>query len=113
MLERSEMARAFERACAKTGNRIAARIAIIAITARSSISVKALVVCRERDDINKTSTKDLCKTTSSHASGRGEGRLTPDIGIIHDEVYLIKQFKGVHFLIRSECIGLVSVSSDD
>src|SRR5579862_4582423 len=32
---------AFSRACAKTGKRIAARIAMIAITTRSSISVKA------------------------------------------------------------------------
>ena len=44
MLERSEMARAFERACANTGNRIAARIAIIAMTTRSSISVNAFAV---------------------------------------------------------------------
>jgi hypothetical protein len=34
--------RAFSRALAKTGNRIAARIAIIAMTTKSSISVKAL-----------------------------------------------------------------------
>jgi hypothetical protein len=33
--------RAFSRAWAKTGNRIAARIAMIAITTRSSMSVKA------------------------------------------------------------------------
>ena len=33
--------RAFSRACAKTGKRIAARIAMIAMTTRSSISVNA------------------------------------------------------------------------
>ena len=40
-LERQVACRAFSRACAKTGNRMAARIAMIAITTRSSISVKA------------------------------------------------------------------------
>src|SRR5436853_2306312 len=39
-LERQEAARAFSRAWAKTGKRIAARMAIIAITTRSSIRVK-------------------------------------------------------------------------
>src|SRR3954462_5980629 len=39
--EVQEIWRAFSRALAKTGKRIAARIAIIAITTRSSISVKA------------------------------------------------------------------------
>jgi hypothetical protein len=38
--------RAFSLACAKTGNRIAAIIAIIAITTSSSINVKALGVER-------------------------------------------------------------------
>src|SRR5713226_3852067 len=40
MFERHEMEHAFSRACAKTGNRIAARITIMAITTRSSIRVK-------------------------------------------------------------------------
>src|SRR2546422_570265 len=40
-LERHAVWRALSRACAKTGKRIAARMAIIAITTRSSISVKA------------------------------------------------------------------------
>src|SRR5207244_4195401 len=40
-LERQDAARAFSRACAKTGNRMAAKIAIIAITTRSSIRVNA------------------------------------------------------------------------
>src|SRR5579871_5958014 len=40
MLETQEMVRACSRALAKTGNRIAARIAMIAITTSSSISVK-------------------------------------------------------------------------
>src|ERR1043165_2972178 len=40
MLERQEVWRAFSRAWAKTGKRIAARIAIMAITTSSSISVK-------------------------------------------------------------------------
>src|SRR5438034_11201312 len=40
MFERQLACRAFSRAWAKTGNKIAARIAIIAITTRSSISVK-------------------------------------------------------------------------
>src|SRR5437867_7708818 len=39
MLERQPVLRAFSRAWAKTGNRIAARIAMIAITTRSSINV--------------------------------------------------------------------------
>jgi hypothetical protein len=39
--ERQEVARAFSRAWAKTGKRIAAKIAIIAITTRSSIRVNA------------------------------------------------------------------------
>src|SRR5690349_6435467 len=38
--DRHEAARAFSRARAKTGNRIAARIAIIAMTTKSSIKVK-------------------------------------------------------------------------
>src|SRR5687768_15327863 len=42
MLLRQEAARAFSRAWAKTGNRMAARIAIIAITTSNSISVKPL-----------------------------------------------------------------------
>src|SRR5689334_16430339 len=41
MFERSLACRAFSRAWAKTGKRIAARIAIIAITTSSSINVKA------------------------------------------------------------------------
>src|SRR5438128_1711472 len=40
MFERQEAERAFSRACAKTGKRIAARMAIIAMTTSSSISVK-------------------------------------------------------------------------
>src|SRR5437588_217769 len=43
MLERHDVWRAFARACAKTGNRIAANIAIIAITTNSSISVNPLL----------------------------------------------------------------------
>src|SRR5437868_2719012 len=39
ILERQEVCRAFSRAWAKTGKRIAARMAMIAITTRSSISV--------------------------------------------------------------------------
>src|SRR5881396_3644962 len=42
LLERQVVARAFSRACAKTGKRIAARIAIIAMTTSNSISVNAL-----------------------------------------------------------------------
>src|SRR5438876_4822068 len=38
--ERQVVARAFSRACAKTGKRIAARMAMMAITTRSSIRVK-------------------------------------------------------------------------
>src|SRR5581483_1196455 len=41
MLLRQLTVRAFSRACAKTGKRIAARIAIMAMTTSSSISVKA------------------------------------------------------------------------
>src|SRR6266849_4425941 len=40
-LERQDACRAFSRACANTGNRMAARIAMIAMTTRSSIKVKA------------------------------------------------------------------------
>src|SRR5213075_287953 len=40
-LERQEAWRALSRACAKTGNRIAARIAMMAITTSNSISVNA------------------------------------------------------------------------
>src|SRR3569833_2676293 len=39
-LDRQEMERAFSRACAKTGKRMAARMAMIAMTTSSSISVK-------------------------------------------------------------------------
>src|SRR5712692_8564109 len=39
-LFRSEIPRAFSRACANTGNRIAARMAMIAMTTNNSISVK-------------------------------------------------------------------------
>src|SRR5262249_30982739 len=39
-LLKQDALRALSRACAKTGNRIAARMAMIAITTRSSISVK-------------------------------------------------------------------------
>src|SRR5690242_2273113 len=46
MLLRQLMARAFSRACANTGKRMAARIAIMAITTRSSIRVKALLSIR-------------------------------------------------------------------
>src|SRR5689334_4870313 len=41
-LERQDVWRAFSRAWAKTGNRIAARIAMIAITTRSSMRVNPL-----------------------------------------------------------------------
>src|SRR5439155_7633167 len=41
VFERQEVCRAFSRACANTGKRMAARIAMIAITTRSSISVNA------------------------------------------------------------------------
>src|SRR5579871_462568 len=40
VLERQEVCRAFSRACAKTGNRMAARMAMMAITTSNSISVK-------------------------------------------------------------------------
>src|SRR5260370_943352 len=40
MLERQVAARAFSRAWAKTGKRMAAKIAMMAITTRSSMSVK-------------------------------------------------------------------------
>src|SRR5207249_10699648 len=43
MFDMQAAIRAFSRACAKTGKRIAARMAIIAITTRSSISVKPLL----------------------------------------------------------------------
>jgi len=43
MLLTQEMALAFSRACANTGKRIAARIAMIAMTTSSSISVKPWV----------------------------------------------------------------------
>jgi hypothetical protein len=39
MFDKQEDRRAFSRALAKTGNRMAARIAIIAMTTRSSMSV--------------------------------------------------------------------------
>src|SRR5437868_4404599 len=45
VLDRSEVWRAFDRAWAKTGKRIAARIAIMAITTRSSMSVKPVRFC--------------------------------------------------------------------
>src|SRR5262245_39294693 len=51
MFDRHVAARAFSRAWAKTGNRIAARIAMIAITTRSSISVNAGT--RNRFDITQ------------------------------------------------------------
>src|SRR5437588_10599425 len=41
-LDRHEVCRAFSLACAKTGKRIAARIAMIAITTSSSMRVKPL-----------------------------------------------------------------------
>src|SRR5579871_1831383 len=44
-LETQVMARAFSRAWAKTGNRMAASIAIIAITTSSSMRVNALLRC--------------------------------------------------------------------
>jgi hypothetical protein len=44
MFEMHAAWRALARACAKTGNRIAARIAMIAITTKSSMSVKPLVL---------------------------------------------------------------------
>src|SRR6266542_3079141 len=51
-LERQALCRAFSRACANTGNRIAARIAMIAITTRSSIRVKpARADLRDRMDM--------------------------------------------------------------
>src|SRR5579884_3921157 len=43
MLERQAVCRAFSRAWANTGKRMAARMAIMAITTRSSIRVKALL----------------------------------------------------------------------
>src|SRR5438876_5770693 len=49
-LDRQLVCRAFSRACAKTGKRIAARIAMIAITTRSSIRVNAL----KRDIMRRT-----------------------------------------------------------
>src|ERR1044071_7119611 len=48
MLETQVIARAFSRAWANTGKRIAARIAIIAMTTSSSISVKPRELRRER-----------------------------------------------------------------
>src|SRR6185369_12829978 len=42
-LERQEIARAFSRAWAKTGKRIAARMAMIAMTTRSSMRVNPLL----------------------------------------------------------------------
>src|SRR5579871_1903795 len=42
-LLRQEVCRAFSRACAKTGNRMAARMAMIAMTTSSSIRVKPFV----------------------------------------------------------------------
>jgi hypothetical protein len=44
MLLTQDIALAFSRACAKTGNNIAANIAIIAITTSNSISVNAFCV---------------------------------------------------------------------
>ena len=41
-LDKQEMARAFSRACAKTGKRMAASIAIIAMTTSNSMRVNAL-----------------------------------------------------------------------
>ena len=46
MLERQVACRAFSRACANTGNRMAARIAIMAITTSNSIRVKAFRTLR-------------------------------------------------------------------
>src|SRR6185437_6280091 len=45
LLERHDAARAFSRACAKTGKRMAAKIAIMAMTTSSSIRVKPRLRC--------------------------------------------------------------------
>src|SRR5437764_226883 len=51
MLETQVVIRAFSRACAKTGKRIAAKMAIIAITTSSSIRVKAGFRIRRMNDL--------------------------------------------------------------
>src|SRR5579859_3668586 len=63
VLERQEIARAFSRACAKTGNRIAARMAIMAMTTSSSMSVKA-----ERRALEPGAVKQFMSTSPSLAS---------------------------------------------
>src|SRR6266705_1636704 len=80
--ERQVVARAFSRAWAKTGNRIAARMAIIAITTRSSIRVKAEEL-RRLMDIGYSSFLSkqgrLVRSDEREAHGRHDaGRTTAD-----------------------------------
>jgi len=59
-LLRHEVWRAFSRAREKTGNRIAARIAMIAITTSSSISVKPLRNDGECDESCASDLLEMC-----------------------------------------------------
>src|SRR5438874_9130136 len=90
MLERQEAVRAFSRACANTGKRIAARIAMIAMTTRSSISVNArflydmmrALLERERETNAKTTGKSFGAARSRYLSPQldntaHEGRTDP------------------------------------
>ncbi len=87
-----EMARAFSRACANTGNRIAARIAIIAITTNSSMSVNAVL----KDLMVSTLSKEVerivtLKSYSVNLYIKIFGRAPADLvarGYITDPIYL-------------------------
>src|SRR2546421_1349978 len=61
-LDRQEIARAFSRAWTKTGNRIAVRIAMMAMTTSSSIRVKARrELARAEVKRNMRSSRSMCK----------------------------------------------------
>src|SRR5437763_16124418 len=83
MLLAHETARADSRAWEKTGNRIAARMAIMAITTRSSIRVKALGAGRwvlGVEDWDKLAWREGFERRIGHPSTRGESHRMVTIG---------------------------------
>src|SRR3954470_17944184 len=71
LLDRQEVWRAFSRACAKTGKRMAARIAIMAMTTSSSMSVKPLRTFIDEPP-NEISTDDCVAFPLSRYYGSAE-----------------------------------------
>src|SRR5436190_5701011 len=89
-LDRQVVWRAFSRACAKTGKRMAAKIAMIAITTSSSISVKPLRSIRGPGDIRRLLPRDRPNSGAVSVGDPCQGVPSVNVAYCHTDFLLDK-----------------------